>query len=140
MASDMKKNLLILVAVALLGILSVYASRQPDSTPSSLAAGYITGRQSYKDGAFIGNSADTPYGEVLVEATVKNGKLNDVKALRLPVSSPRADEISRRAAAKLKTSAIQAQSAEIDFVSGATMTSFSYQQSLQAALDRAALD
>ena len=49
----------------------------------------------------------------------------------------RSPEISQQAEPILRQEALQAQSAQIDLVSGATFTSESYAQSLQAALDQA---
>jgi uncharacterized protein with FMN-binding domain len=46
-------------------------------------------------------------------------------------------QISASAAPILRQEALQAQSAQIDMVSGATYTSEGYQQSLQGALDAA---
>ena len=51
----------------------------------------------------------------------------------------RSARISSEAEPLLKSEALQAQSARIDVVSGATFTSESYAQSLQSALDQAHL-
>ena len=64
------------------------------------------------------------------------GKLTDVVALELPTGR-RSGQISNYAAPTLRQEALQAQSAKIDLVSGATYTSDAYTQSLQAALDQA---
>jgi uncharacterized protein with FMN-binding domain len=72
-----------------------------------------------------------------VRVTVKNGKLTDVTAVVYPTDNPRDQEINSYALPRLRTEALQAQSAEIDTVSGATYTSDGYRQSLQSALDSA---
>ena len=59
-------------------------------------------------------------------------KITDVKALLAPNSNP-----TRMALPLLRESALKAQSADIDTVSGATATSDGYKQSLQAAIDGA---
>ncbi|MBI3260359.1 MAG: FMN-binding protein, partial [Ignavibacteriae bacterium] len=46
-------------------------------------------------------------------------------------------EINRRATPLLKTEAIQAQNAQVDIVSGATLTSQAFQESLADALSQA---
>ena len=66
------------------------------------------------------------------------GKVADVVALQLPTGR-RSGQISTYAAPILHEEALQAQSANIDTVSGATYTSDAYAQSLQAALDQAGL-
>ena len=65
-----------------------------------------------------------------------SGKVTDVVALELPTGR-RSGQISQYAGPILRQEALQAQSAKIDLVSGATYTSDAYTQSLQAALDQA---
>ncbi|MEU6144842.1 FMN-binding protein [Streptomyces sp. NPDC047081] len=84
-----------------------------------------------------GDSVDTRWGPVQVKITVKSGKLTDVTAVVYPTENPRDQEINSYAIPKLRTEALQAQSADIDTVSGATYTSEGYRQSLQSALDSA---
>ncbi len=79
----------------------------------------------------------TRFGEVQVKVTVKGGKITAVTAAQLPFEHPRSQMISDYAAPILHDETIQAQSAQIDTVSGATYTSDGYRQSLQAALDSA---
>jgi uncharacterized protein with FMN-binding domain len=86
-----------------------------------------------------GAVVSTPYGDVQVAAVVRGSKLLDVKALHLTDANGTSRSISANAAPQLRSEALQAQSAHIDTVSGATYTSEGYRQSLQAALDSAHL-
>ncbi|HEX3005770.1 MAG TPA: FMN-binding protein [Angustibacter sp.] len=86
-----------------------------------------------------GAVVSTPYGDVQVAAVVKGTRLLDVKALHLTDANGTSRSISAAAAPQLHDEALQAQSANIDTVSGATYTSEGYRQSLQAALDAAHL-
>jgi uncharacterized protein with FMN-binding domain len=61
-----------------------------------------------------------------------------VKFLQMPGPEGHSKEVTAFSKDPLKQSTLQKQSANIDFVSGATQTSEGYQQSLQAALDQAA--
>jgi uncharacterized protein with FMN-binding domain len=70
------------------------------------------------------------YGNVQVQVTFTGDKITAVQLLRLPSSPP-----SRQAGPVLVQETLQAQSANIDTVSGATQTSESYVKSLQAAID-----
>ncbi|MDX3658230.1 FMN-binding protein [Streptomyces sp. ID05-26A] len=79
-----------------------------------------------------GPAVNTSEGTVQVQVTLQGTKIVDVKALRAPNSNP-----TRMALPLLRESALKAQSADIDTVSGATATSDGYKQSLQAALDGA---
>lgn len=79
-----------------------------------------------------GPAVNTSEGTVQVQVTFQGKKITDVKALRAPNSNP-----TRMALPILRESALKAQSADIDTVSGATATSDGYKQSLQAAIDGA---
>lgn len=82
-----------------------------------------------------GTTINTPYGPVQVRATVQNGKLTDVTPLQLPNDNPTSQQIASYAAPTLRSEALNAGSAHINIVSGATYTSEGYAQSLQSALD-----
>ncbi|MCA1842073.1 MAG: FMN-binding protein [Actinobacteria bacterium] len=77
------------------------------------------------------------YGPVQVRVTLSSGRIVDVLAVELPTDRNRSAQISQFAGPVLRQEALQAQSAQIHTVSGATYTSTGYRQSLQAALDQA---
>ena len=86
-----------------------------------------------------GPVVDTRYGPVQVEVTVDGSTITAITAIQLPGGDRRSEQISNRAEPTLQSEALQAQSANIDGVSGATYTSEAYAQSLQAALDDAGI-
>ncbi|WP_413602748.1 FMN-binding protein [Curtobacterium sp. Curtsp57] len=90
-------------------------------------------------GTFAGDTTQTRYGPVQVQITVANGTITDVTALQLTNSDGRSVQISQQAAPILRQEALQAQSAQIQSVSGATFTSEGYTTSLQSAIDKAGL-
>jgi uncharacterized protein with FMN-binding domain len=92
----------------------------------------------YADGTFTGQDVSMRYGDVQVQVTVSGGAVSDVTALQLPDGDGHSARISSIVEPMLRSEALQAQSASIDLVSGATYTSGAYQQSLQSALDAAA--
>jgi len=79
----------------------------------------------------------TNYGDVQVRLTLNGKRLADVQALQLPKDRSRSVRISQNAGPRLRSEALQAQSAHINLVSGATSTSKGYIDSLQGALDLA---
>ena len=81
----------------------------------------------------------TRFGTVQVQITVQNGKITDVAALKLTDAERKSQMISAQAAPILRSEVLQAQSADVQTVSGATVTSDAYLTSLQAALDAANL-
>jgi uncharacterized protein with FMN-binding domain len=92
---------------------------------------------SLKNGQYSGPVEQIPFGNVQVQVTIQGGKIVDVQALQLPTAHARSQQIGQYAAPILRQEALQAQSAQINLVSGATYTSEAYAQSLQGALDQA---
>jgi uncharacterized protein with FMN-binding domain len=90
-------------------------------------------------GSSVVTGPDVPnqFGDVQVQLTLAGGKIVEVKALQLPFDRQRSAYISQVAGPMLRSEVIAAQSANIDIISGATYTSQSYVQSVQAALDQA---
>jgi uncharacterized protein with FMN-binding domain len=128
------------------------ASPRPSSSPSAIA------RQSQRPGSSVASAAPAPsasavtaggtkqvdgdvvgtqFGDVQVRIVESGGKITAVQALQLPFDRRRSNEISQYAEPILRSEVLQAQSARIDSVSGATYTSAAYDQSLQSAIDRA---
>jgi uncharacterized protein with FMN-binding domain len=151
----MKKSIVIIFAVAIIGALGIYGKShgssgststlfRPASNPAaSNTLGSSTGSAAqsgtaYKDGTYTGNSEDTAYGTVQIAVVVSGGKITNVSFLQLPDELGHSQEVSAYSAPLLKRETLQKQNARIDFVSGATQTSQGYRQSLQSALDQAA--
>lgn len=122
----------------------------PDTSASTPAAGSVSGDTSAGQTAepsttgtgssqtVAGSLVSTRFGDVEVQITVSNGTITDVAAVALPIGG-RSGQISRYVAPILSSEALQAQSAAIDIVSGATYTSRAYARSLQSALDQAGI-
>ena len=88
---------------------------------------------------YQGSVADTRWGPVQVSITVADGKITSVSVPTYPRELGRDREINAYALPVLKQETLTAQNADIDSVSGATVTSDGYKESLQAALDAAHL-
>lgn len=85
----------------------------------------------------LGPVVQTRWGPVQVRVVVGGGRLTDVAVVQEPHGNSLDAQINARAVPKLRAAALAAQSARIDSVSGATVTSDGYRQSLQGALDSA---
>ena len=83
-----------------------------------------------------GDVAQTQWGPVQVQLTEQGAKITAVSVLQYPNGNHRDAEINDYALPILINETIQAQSAKIDMVSGATVTSDGYVRSLQSALDQ----
>jgi len=109
------------------------------SSSSSSGSTTSSSSSSSSGNTYTGSSADTRWGPVQVEITVKSGKVTDVSVVDYPDGNPKDQEINASALPILIDETVTAQTADIDMVSGATVTSVGYQQSLQSALDEAGL-
>jgi uncharacterized protein with FMN-binding domain len=107
------------------------------AAPPSSSAAPGTGSSAAR--TVTGDSADTRWGPVQVQITVSGGKVTAVQVVDYPENNGRDREINARALPILVKETLDAQSADIDMVSGATVTSDGYVQSLQSALDSAGL-
>jgi uncharacterized protein with FMN-binding domain len=116
-------------------------SSSSSSSSSGSSSGSSSSGSSSSSGTktYTGASADTRWGPVQVEITVTNGKITASKTTQVPNGNPRDQEINSYAVPVLDQETVQAQSAQIDAVSGATVTSDGYIQSLQSAIDQAHL-
>ncbi|NUR09579.1 MAG: FMN-binding protein [Nocardioidaceae bacterium] len=117
--------------------LSVESTTQ-GSSRSSTTSGSTSGSTSASR-TVTGDVADTQWGPVQVALTIKGGRITDVQVKQYPNGNGRDQEINSYALPILVQETKQQQSADIDMVSGATVTSTGYVQSLQSALDQAGL-
>ncbi|QDG89978.1 FMN-binding protein [Pseudarthrobacter sp. NIBRBAC000502770] len=117
-------------------------SSSPSGTTGSsgsASSGSSSSSGSTGSGTYKGNTVQTRFGPVQVQITVANGKITDVTALQLTNTDGKSIQISNRAAPLLRSKVLAAQSADVQTVSGATITSDAYLTSLQAAIDAANL-
>lgn len=91
----------------------------------------------YKDGQYTGSVADAYYGNVQVKAVISGGKIADVQFLDYPQDRGTSIRINFQAMPYLTSEAIQAQSVNVDTISGATETSRAFRESLDSALAQA---
>jgi uncharacterized protein with FMN-binding domain len=110
-------------------LVSPSAAPTPPPSPSPSPTGL--------NGSFTGSDFPNRYGDVQVRVIVSGGRITDVQAVVLPTDRAESAYISQQVGPWLRTEALQAQSANIDIISGATYTSQSYAQSLESALQQA---
>ena len=107
------------------------------SSSSSSSSGSAGTSSSTK--TVTGSVASTQWGPVQVELTVSGGKITKASVLQYPSGNPKDEENNDYALPILVQETTDQQSAGIDMVSGATVTSTGYIQSLQSAIDQAGL-
>ena len=154
MKSPLRMTAGLISAVALLGgavsglaaadnwsLFSGAAGRSPQPAPAAPAGGApstvasLDGR--YRDGGYVGDAVDAYYGPLQVKANVSGGRIVSIDVLQYPTDRRTSERINSEALPELQSEAISAQSAQVDIVSGATLTSEAYARSLDSALSRA---
>jgi uncharacterized protein with FMN-binding domain len=113
------------------------AADAPTTSSGSTASSKSTTKTT--SGTYTGSRANTRWGIVQVQITVKNGKITNSQAIQYPSNNGRDQQINAYALPILSQEVISAQSANIDAISGATVTSNGYRSSLQSAIDQAHL-
>lgn len=136
---------LILTATAAVPAGAAWAATHTTAHPAAAAAAKATPTPTHKSTKkttkattrkFAGPSEDMQWGPVQVTIAVKNKKITDVQATT-PTERMRSQFINQQAVPMLRQEVLQAQSANIDLIGGATMTSEAYDTSLQAAINTA---
>lgn len=113
------------------------SSRPGPQNRGGMGGGMMHSSGTYKNGQYTGPVVDAFYGYVQVRVTISGGQLTDVQFLQYPSDRRTSQQINSIAMPELKQEAIEAQSANVNGVSGATATSRAFIESLQSALDQA---
>jgi len=114
-------------------------SSSDSGTDGGTDAGTGSDSGSGSAGTFTGDAVMTRFGAVQVQITVADGSITKSVVTQVPWTDRRDQEINSRAVPILNSEVLSAQSADIDMVGGATITSQAYIQSLQSAIDQAGL-
>jgi uncharacterized protein with FMN-binding domain len=150
MARKLNKNLIALGSAAIVGVYALgYARTQPGTdqavaavaagasamaTPSPVGAASESGQASpiaaYRDGVYTG-SGHSRAGGIDVVVTVQRGKIATVQITHATTYFPAAR------IARLPGVAVERQTAQVDFVSGATESSRAFRDALTQALGQA---
>jgi uncharacterized protein with FMN-binding domain len=140
-------SLWFLSTVAIVALLFGYKTSTSGPTPTTAAVASpatsanapSTSTTASGGKAITGAVAQTRWGPVQVQVTVAGGKITAVDVPQYPDGNGRDQQINSYALPVLIQETVSAQNANIDMVSGATVTSTGYLQSLQSALDQAGL-
>jgi uncharacterized protein with FMN-binding domain len=120
--------------LALAGGSTLPSTSSSSGSKSAAPAGSGTTARSGKRSA-VGASVNYNWGVLSVKVTVSRGKITQVGIASLDDGgNPRSQSIDQQSIPLLEQQALQAQSANIQGVSGASYTSAGFAQSLQSAL------
>ena len=112
-------------------------STATSSSASSASSASSSTSSGLKDGTYSGKSVSTQRGDVQVQIKVSGGKITTVNVLKYPSDNHHSQKINDQALPVYKKEAVEAQSADIQQVSGATVTYEGFTQSLQNAITQA---
>lgn len=125
---------------------AVGATSAPTATAGSSSSGSSGSGGSGTGGSSAGGSrtvtgavAQTRWGPVQVRLKISGGKITAADAVQYPNGNGMDQQINAYALPVLAREVLAAQSANIDLISGATVTSDGYVSSLQSAIDKAHL-
>ena len=113
------------------------AVRRPVVTPRALARPADEGPRCRGPRTATGPAMTTPFSVIQVRATVRGRRLTCVETVALSGDGPYTEALNARAEPILRESALEAGSADVDVVSGATSTSRIWIESLRGAIAEA---
>ena len=116
---------------------STPAHTTPTTTATATATATAGAKPSTGRRTIVGDDVPTRFGDVQVAVTLRGSRIVDVRGVKLPFDRPRSQFISQNASPVLRQEVLNAQSARIDLLSGATYTSDAWATSVQSALQRA---
>ncbi len=132
----MKKTTLAALALAAAGIAVWHQFGGTAALPLNSPAP-TGGTRAYANGTYTGPVTDAYYGNMQIQAIVRGGKLAGVRILQYPNDRGTSVAINRQALPMLQSEVIAAQSARVDIISGATLSSDAFIRSLNGALSKA---
>ncbi|WP_169746482.1 FMN-binding protein [Demequina phytophila] len=92
----------------------------------------------YADGVYDGPRVTNIRGGYQAQVTIEDGVITDVQAIEAGTQDAESVSINARAIPELRDKVIEAQSADVEAVSGSSYTSPAFTESIQGALDDAA--
>jgi len=107
------------------------------SSPTTIPSAPTIAQSGYKNGIYTGSVADAFYGNIQVQVNISKGKISNIQFLQYPNDRGTSIAINQQADPMLAQEAIQAQSSQVNVVSGATDSSQAFIQSMQSALSQA---
>ncbi len=134
----MKKTLLVL-ALAGAGVYFWTQSGRQAALPfvSNNAVPIGASARTYANGTYTGPVTNAYYGNMQIQAIVSGGKLSAIRVLQYPDTHGASISINSQALPMLRNEVIAAQSANVNIISGATLSSEAFLRSLYGALSKA---
>ena len=104
---------------------------------STVPMSEVKSESRYRDGQYTGVISDAYYGNLQLGVTILNGHISNILFLESPRERQNSVRLNQDALPKLRTETVVAQNANVDAVTGASLTSAAYIESLSSALMKA---
>ncbi len=132
------KTALIALALVAAGVYFWSQSGQQAALPiAANGSAPLGSARTYANGTYTGPVADAYYGNMQIQAVVSGGRLTGVQVLQYPDTHGASISINSQALPMLQQEVVAAQSANVNIVSGATLSSEAFIRSLSGALSKA---
>lgn len=112
-------------------------TQTPSPTPTQVPLMTNTPIGPYVDGTYDGPVTDALYGPMQVRIMIQNGQIAKMQVLDYPHDRRTSVTINHIALPRLAREVMRAQNANVDIVSGATLSSQAFLESLASALQQA---
>ncbi len=129
----------LLWAGASLSLLTACASDGGEAS-SAPAVPTVAGDVAYADGVYVGPRVTNIKGGYQAQVTIENGIITKVEPIEAGTQDPESIQVNAFAVPELVTRVLEAQSADVDYVSGSSFTSPAFLESIDGALSEAAND
>lgn len=107
------------------------------SGPADEAPAPAAGDVAYEDGVYVGPRVTNEKGGYQAQVTIEGGVITKVDAVEAGTSDPESLRVNATAVPALVERVLEAQSADVEHVSGSSFTSPAFIESVQGALDEA---
>jgi uncharacterized protein with FMN-binding domain len=113
------------------------ATGTPITTSTSTTSGGGVSGPGYADGKYLGDVANTAWGDVQVQVVIDKNRIASVSTVQYPHDRPLSAKINQIAIPMLEQEVVHVQSTQVDLVTGATVTTEGFIASLMNALSQA---
>jgi uncharacterized protein with FMN-binding domain len=125
-----------LLAACSSGTTDAGAAQPSDAGTAEPAA---AGDVEYKDGVYVGPRVENIKGGYQAQVTIENGAITAVDPVEAGTSDPESLKVNAFAVPTIVERVLEAQSADVEFVSGSSFTSPAFIESIAGALREATL-
>ncbi len=116
---------------------SLLAACSTGTTDADTAQPVAAGDVEFQDGVYVGPRVENIKGGYQAQVTIENGAITAVDPVEAGTSDPESLRVNAFAVPTIVERVLEAQSADVEFVSGSSFTSPAFIASIEGALEEA---